>query len=223
MTGCRSHASGSVGGSRGGTCRGSSSGRGRRCGSGTAGSPATGPGIASLACCCRRPTRPETWTGPSRWTPRSTVPINTPRTRPAPKTPQGARSNHKNRTGRPREPAGHGIGRSRGGLSTKIHHAVDGRGRPLAVIVAPGQGHDGSMLPDLLEEIRVARTGGGRPRTRPVKILGDKAYSSRAIRALLRKRGIVSVIPEPRDQRANRTRRGSRGGRGWLVGHGVRG
>ena len=46
-----------------------------------------------------------------------------------------------------------------------------------------------------------------------MKVLGDKAYSSRAIRALLRKRGIVSVIPEPRDQRANRARRGSRGGR----------
>jgi transposase len=69
------------------------------------------------------------------------------------------------------------------------------------------------MLPDLLAEIRVARTGAGRPRTKPAKVLGDKAYSSRAIRTLLRRRGIVSVIPEPRDQRANRTRRGSRGGR----------
>ena len=69
------------------------------------------------------------------------------------------------------------------------------------------------MLRDLLEEIRVARPGAGRPRTRPAKVLGDKAYSSRAIRALLRKRGIVSAIPEPRDQLANRVRRGSRGGR----------
>ena len=38
-----------------------------------------------------------------------------------------------------------------------VHHAVDGRGRPLAVIVAPGQGHDGKMLPDLLDEIREPR------------------------------------------------------------------
>lgn len=90
---------------------------------------------------------------------------------------------------------------------------MDGRGRPLAVIVAPGQGHDGKMLADLLDEIHVPRLGAGRPRTTPVKVLGDKAYSSRATRVLLRKRGIVAVIPEPRDQRANRARRGSRGGR----------
>jgi transposase len=95
----------------------------------------------------------------------------------------------------------------------KIHHAVDGRGRPLAVIVAPGQGHDGKMVPDLLDEIRVPRLGAGRPRTTPGKVLGDKAYSLRATRDLLRKRGIVAVIPEPRDQRANRARRGSHGGR----------
>jgi len=69
------------------------------------------------------------------------------------------------------------------------------------------------MLPDLLDEIRVPRQGPGRPRTTPDKVLGDKAYSSRATRTLLRARGIVAVIPEPRDQRANRTRRGARGGR----------
>jgi len=52
-----------------------------------------------------------------------------------------------------------------------------------------------------------------RARTRPEAVLGDKAYSSRAIRAELRRRGIVSVIPEPRDQQGHRKRRGSRGGR----------
>ena len=43
--------------------------------------------------------------------------------------------------------------------------------------------------------------------------MGDKAYSSRANRALLRARKIKTVIPEPRDQIANRKRKGSRGGR----------
>jgi putative transposase len=43
--------------------------------------------------------------------------------------------------------------------------------------------------------------------------VADKAYSSRANRALLRSRGIVSVIPEPADQIGYRIRRGSRGGR----------
>ncbi|WP_280492690.1 IS5 family transposase [Nocardia asiatica] len=49
-----------------------------------------------------------------------------------------------------REPAGHAIGRSRGGLTTKIHHAVDGQGRPLADVVTPGQAHGGQYLPLLL-------------------------------------------------------------------------
>lgn len=61
--------------------------------------------------------------------------------------------------------------------------------------------------------IRIRRRGPGRPRTRPARVLGDKAYSSRAIRSHLRRRGIVAVIPEPGDQIKNRLRRGSAGGR----------
>ena len=59
----------------------------------------------------------------------------------------------------------------------------------------------------------VPRLGGGRPRTRPDRLRGDKAYSSRAIRAQLRRRRITAAIPEPSDQQAHRKRRGSRGGR----------
>lgn len=69
------------------------------------------------------------------------------------------------------------------------------------------------MLPRLLEQLRVARRGPGRPRTTPTALRGDKAYSSRGHRALLRARGIIAVIPEPADQIANRKRKGSAGGR----------
>lgn len=69
------------------------------------------------------------------------------------------------------------------------------------------------MFPILMEHLRVERRGPGRARTRPDRIRGDKAYSSRAIRQHLRQRGIVAVIPEPADQRGHRKRRGSRGGR----------
>jgi hypothetical protein len=69
------------------------------------------------------------------------------------------------------------------------------------------------MCVPLLNAIRVPRIGAGRPRTTPEAVLGDKAYSSRAIRTELRRRGIVSVIPEPRDQQAHRKRRGPKGGR----------
>lgn len=138
---------------------------------------------------------------------------------------QGAESNYRNPpdpavlAGQPAaaslyfEPFHHGIGRSRGGLSSKIHQLVDGRGRPLVVLVGPGQANDSPMFPVLLEHLHIQRCGPGRPRTRPDAVLGDKAYSSRAHRERLRARGIKTVIPEPADQIRNRKRRGSRGGR----------
>jgi transposase len=61
--------------------------------------------------------------------------------------------------------------------------------------------------------LRIARRGPGRPRTRPGKVLADKAYSSAAIRRHLRTRKITAVIPEPADQAPNRRKRGNCGGR----------
>lgn len=108
---------------------------------------------------------------------------------------QGAGSNYKKLPISDLEPAGHGIGRLRGGLTTKIHVAVDGLGRPLACVVTGGQRHDCPVLMDVLGEIRVARVGAGRPRTRPDAVLADKAYSSKATRESLKSRGIEAVIP----------------------------
>lgn len=98
-------------------------------------------------------------------------------------------------------------------MTTKIHALVDGRGRALTLILSPGQAGDSPVLPMLLDQIHVPRKGPGRPRTRPTRLRGDKAYSARAHRELLRSRGIVAVIPERSDQIAHRARRGSAGGR----------
>lgn len=68
------------------------------------------------------------------------------------------------------------------------------------------------MLLPLLADLRVTGAS-AQTRTRPDAVRGDKAYSSRAIRAHLRDRGITAVIPEPADQQGHRRRRGSRGGR----------
>ncbi|WP_437035548.1 IS5 family transposase [Streptomyces sp. enrichment culture] len=111
------------------------------------------------------------------------------------------------------EPDDHALGRSRGGPTTKIHLACDGKGRPLAILVTPGQRRDSVRARPLLERIRVPRTGPGRPRCRPDQVIADKAYSSRGFRAYLRKRGIANTIPEKIDQRRHRLRRGGYGGR----------
>ena len=83
---------------------------------------------------------------------------------------------------------------------------------PLVTLIGPGQGGDAPMLLPLLDQLRVS-TAAGQVRTRPEAVMGDKAYSSKAIRAHLRSRKITAVIPEPDNQINNRLRRGSAGGR----------
>ncbi|MFI9751586.1 IS5 family transposase [Streptomyces collinus] len=109
-------------------------------------------------------------------------------------------------------PDDHAIGRSRGGLTTKIHLAADGRCRPLMFVLTAGQAGDAPAFTEVMARLRVPRRR-GRSRTRPGMVLADKAYSSREIRDHLRRRVIRAVIPERADQRANRIRRGRAGGR----------
>ncbi|WP_407698375.1 IS5 family transposase [Streptomyces marianii] len=113
------------------------------------------------------------------------------------------------------EPDDHGLGRSRGGFTTKIHLACEQGQKPLSLLVTAGQRGDSPQFEPVLEAIRVPRPGGGRPRRKPLRVRGDKAYSSRANRAYLRRRGIRCTIPEPADQIRNRTASalGSSGGR----------
>ncbi|WP_246109034.1 IS5 family transposase [Streptomyces sedi] len=110
-------------------------------------------------------------------------------------------------------PDDHGLGRSRGGLTTKLHLAVEQAQKPMSLVITAGQRGDSPQFQVVLGHVRVPRVGPGRPRTRPDKVRADKAYGSRANRAYLRKRGICRTIPEKRDQIANRKKRGSRGGR----------
>ena len=91
-----------------------------------------------------------------------------------------------------------------------MHLACDGRGRPLAVLLTPGQRHESTQLEALLDAIRVPRPGRGRPRKRPALLLADRGYSFERCRAALRRRGVPHVIPERADQRARRARRPGR-------------
>ncbi|MEV4937370.1 IS5 family transposase [Streptomyces zaomyceticus] len=108
---------------------------------------------------------------------------------------------------------GEGLGRSRGGFTSKLHLSADGRCRPLSLIVTPGQRADCTQFMPVLEKIRVPRVGPGRPRRKPDSLAADKAYSNRPCRDYLRRRGIRHTIPEKTDSQAARLRKGSRGGR----------
>lgn len=87
------------------------------------------------------------------------------------------------RCGWKRGPAVHGIGRSRGGATTKVHLVVDALGLPLAFELTEGQRHDIVPAPGLVE------------RTRPRCLLADKAYSTHDFRALLDTMACQPVIP----------------------------
>jgi transposase len=108
---------------------------------------------------------------------------------------------------------GEGLGRSRGGLTSKIHLAVDGRGRPMSILVTPGQAGDNPELLRLLDQVNVRPIGGGRPRRRPWRVIADKAYSHPRTRRALRRRGIAFTCPERVDQIAYRKNKGAAGGR----------
>ena len=176
-------------------------GPGRRSTSGSPAGRPTAPGSASRRPCASRPMRLGSWTGTPRSTPAWSGPTSTP-LGPQRGLPPIQASRQQ------------ALGRSRGGLTTKLHTICDGRGRNLATRLTPGQDADTSELVGLVDAVRVARPGGGgRPRTRVAHLTGDKAYSSRTNRAALRARRIPHTIPERDDQKANRARRGARGGR----------
>ncbi|MFB7270713.1 IS5 family transposase [Streptomyces sp. NPDC056244] len=111
------------------------------------------------------------------------------------------------------EPVDHGLGRSRGGFTTKLRLAVEQGQKLMSIVVTAGQCGDSPQFEPVLEKVRVPRIGQGRPRVRPDRVRADKAYASRRNRVYLRCRWIRCTIPDKADQARNRQKLGSRGGR----------
>lgn len=117
---------------------------------------------------------------------------------------QGAESSY---TNLPPEPADHALGRSRGGLSTKIHTFADQCTATVQVRLTGGQAGDNPQLVPLLEDYRQSS------RSTDFRLLADKAYSHPSTRNALRQRRISHTIPQRSDQIAQRQAKGSKGGR----------
>ncbi len=83
------------------------------------------------------------------------------------------------------------MGRSRGGLTTKIHALVDANGLPVRLSLTPGQAWDGEAAMDLLNALPENAT-----------VLADKAYDADAIRDLINAQGAWANIP-PKSNRKN--------------------
>lgn len=79
------------------------------------------------------------------------------------------------------------MGRSRGGLTTKIHALVDAEGRPICLKLTEGQAHDGRSASDMFDTVEAGTI-----------LLADRAYDSDALRDMLSARGAwPNIRPMP--------------------------
>lgn len=74
-------------------------------------------------------------------------------------------------------------------------------GKPMVFRLTAGRRHEQEVFEALLEQGQVRRPKRGRPRIRPERVVGDKAYSSRKARRYLQRRGIGAVIPRRANER----------------------
>ena len=77
------------------------------------------------------------------------------------------------------------VGRTKGGLNTKIHAIVDGLGNPVAFLLSAGNDNDSTHAIKLLEKTDIAGSN----------LLGDKAYGTKDILAYIQEHGATVVIP----------------------------
>ena len=70
----------------------------------------------------------------------------------------------------------------------------------MTLVLTPGQRHESTQLPALMEQGAVKRPGRGRPRLRPDRIVGGKGYSYPHIRRYLRQRGVRITIARRSNQ-----------------------
>jgi transposase len=84
------------------------------------------------------------------------------------------------------------MGRSKGGLTTKIHALVDANGLPILLKLTPGQAHDGRSAADMFASLREGDV-----------LLADRAYDSDALRSEMAARGIranIRAMPQRRQK-----------------------
>ena len=78
----------------------------------------------------------------------------------------------------------------------------------MTFVLTPGEVHESTVVEQVMTQGAVKRAGRGRPRLYPRRVVGDKGYNSRRIRAFLRRRGIRYTIPGAPWAKSNERRRG---------------
>ena len=77
---------------------------------------------------------------------------------------------------------------------------MEGSGKPMTILLTPGQQHESTVFEHLMEQGAVKRPQRGRPKLRPKRVVGDKGSSSGKSRRYLRRRGIRYTIPRKKNE-----------------------
>ena len=78
---------------------------------------------------------------------------------------------------------------------------VDGQGIPLGSTIASASPHEVTLVDKVLAQIKVPRNGPGRPKSRPKRLIGDRAYDSDTLRKDLRDRQIELICPHRKNRK----------------------
>jgi transposase len=96
---------------------------------------------------------------------------------------------------------GSAVGKTKRGKGSKWMVVVDGQGIPLGSTITSASPAEVRLAEETLETIKVPRKGRGRPKSRPKRFIGDKAYDSDKLRAKLGERGIRLLVPYRRNRK----------------------
>ena len=93
------------------------------------------------------------------------------------------------RAGEKRGQAAQGLGRCRGGFSTKIHLACADERTPVAVLLTPGQDAEAPTFPELWDQVKQQAQD-------VEEAVADKAYDSDELRGQLIEDNVLPIIPK---------------------------
>ena len=99
------------------------------------------------------------------------------------------------------EKRGDCVGKTKRGKGTKWMVLVDGAGLPLGALLSSASPAEVKLAEQTLAEVKVPRRAVGRPKSKPARVVADKAYDSNALRRRLAKRGIELIVPHRRNRR----------------------
>jgi transposase len=105
---------------------------------------------------------------------------------------------------RHREKGDFGVGKTRCGKGTKCMVVVDGRGVPVGAQLASAQISEHRLAESTLQQVKVPRSGRGRPRSRLRCVIADRGYDSDPLRERLKRRGTELIAPYRSNNRHRR-------------------